>query len=105
MIVRSGRVLSIGVNRYRNNPARVSRDSVSYHAEEVALRRAGNVEGSTIYVARVTRSGLLGLAMPCARCQELLLDRGVSTAVWTDVEGIGKSKLQDLTYTMDRICL
>ena len=96
LVVKSGRVLGSGTNRYRNHPSRVDRDGVSYHAEEVALRRSGRVSGSTIYVARVTRSGTIGLALPCPRCQQDLLESGVTTAIWTEPMGWGKAKISDL---------
>jgi len=94
VIVSSGRVLSTGVNRYRNHPSKVmSLDGVSYHAEQVAIRRAGDVAGATIYVARITKSGYVGMAMPCARCQELLDNHGIHTAVWTTPTGWGKMRV------------
>jgi cytidine deaminase len=97
VIVRGGSVLSTGVNRYRNHPSKVmSLDGVSYHAEEVAIRRAGDVAGSKIYVARVTRSGYVGMAMPCERCQEMLNDYGIHTAVWTTPTGWGKMRVREM---------
>lgn len=96
-IVRGGSVVGKGFNRYRNNPAFVDHSGVSYHAEAVAVRRAGeNVAGATIYVARVTGSGNLGLAKPCERCQELLWDCGIHTVVWTSSRGVQKSRLSEL---------
>lgn len=97
VIVRGGSVLSIGTNKYRNDPALVDYEKVSYHAEEVAIRRAGNVEGATIYVARLTRSGKIGSARPCRRCQGLLLENRVSTAVWTESYGWDKQRLSRLS--------
>lgn len=96
VLVKGGRVLGTGSNRYRNNPAQVSLGGVSYHAEAVALAKSGDVEGATIYVARVTRSGLIGLAKPCDMCQELLHEHGVHTAVWTTPDGWGKERLRSL---------
>ena len=98
ILVKSGRVLSTGVNRYRNDPSMVHVGEVSYHAEEVALRRAGNANGATIYVARITRSGKIGEARPCKRCQALLLEYGVNTAVWTEPSGWGKERLSRMIY-------
>lgn len=99
VIVRGGNVLSVGVNRYRNHPSKVmSLDGVSYHAEEVAIRRAGDVAGATIYVARVTKSGHMGMAMPCERCQELLYDNGLHTAVWTTPSGWGKLRVNQMLF-------
>lgn len=96
LIVKNGRVLGYGVNRYRNNPARVELEGVSYHAEEVAIRRAGTVSGATIYVGRITKSGMIGLALPCLRCQLHLHENGISTAIWTEQQGWGKAKIADL---------
>lgn len=98
LLVKGGRVLSMGVNRYRNHPSKVGIEGVSYHAEEVALKRAGDARGATIYVARVTRSGIMGLARPCERCQELLAEHGVHTAVWTTPTGYGKSRIAQMVW-------
>jgi tRNA(Arg) A34 adenosine deaminase TadA len=98
VLVRSGRIVAIGQNKYRNNPALVEHHNVSYHAEEVAIRRAGNAEGATIYVARLTRSGKIGTAKPCKRCQQALLDNGVTTAIWTEPFGWAKQRLSRLAY-------
>lgn len=96
VLVGGGRVLSTGFNRYRNDPSQVEPGGVSYHAEQVALRKAGDAQGSTIYIARVTRSGLIGLAKPCEACQELLAEHGVNTAIWTEVDGWGRSRIREL---------
>lgn len=93
LLVRGGSVLAAGSNRYRNHPAQVALGDVSYHAEEVVLRRAGNPQGATLYVARVTRSGLLGLARPCESCSGLLAAAGVHTVVWTHAGGMEGARL------------
>lgn len=98
VLVHSGRVISIGINKYRNDPSRVGYREVSYHAEEVALRRAGSAIGSTIYVARLTRSGKIGMSRPCSRCQDLLVEHGISTVVWTEPFGWGKQRLNRLVH-------
>ena len=92
VVVRSGRVLGRGYNRYRNSPSIVGKGDISYHAEEVAIRRAGSTAGATIYVARMTRSGYTSIAKPCESCQSLLIEAGIQTAVWTDLKGIGKER-------------
>lgn len=100
VLVRGGSLISTGFNRYRNHPMHVGADGVSYHAEEVALARAGDPRGSTIYVARVTKSGILGMAKPCGMCQQLLLDNGVRTVVYTTPLGI--IKLRSI-YQLERL--
>jgi tRNA(Arg) A34 adenosine deaminase TadA len=99
-LVRGGSILSTGFNRYRNSPAQVELSGVSYHAEEAAIRKAGNVKGATLYVARITRSGALGTAKPCERCQELLWNSGVHTVVWTTPKGLMKDRLSVLATCM-----
>lgn len=96
IIVKNGRVLGYGTNRYRNHPSRVDLPGVSFHAEEVAVRRSGSPGGSTIYVGRITKSGMVGLALPCRRCQMHLLENGITAAVWTEPQGWGKAKISDL---------
>lgn len=95
VIVGGGRVLGMGFNRYRNDPSQVTLEGVSYHAEQVAIRRAGDVRGATIYVARITKSGYISMAKPCASCQELLLENGIHRAVWTEMDGWGKARLRE----------
>lgn len=92
VLVRGGAFLAGGCNRYRNDPSVVGADGVSYHAEAVAIRKAGDVQGATLYVARLTRGGALGLSMPCHRCQSLIEETGIRTVVWTTENGIVKRK-------------
>lgn len=97
VLVRGGSVISTGYNRYRNNPSQVELPDVSYHAEEVALKRAGDsAEGSTLYVARLTRSGDLALSRPCEWCQHKLSEYGVYTVSWTTEYGLIKTRLKHL---------
>ena len=94
-LVRGGSLLSIGYNRYRNDPSVVEIPGVSYHAETVAVKRAGDPRGATMYIARVTRSGELGMARPCARCQRFLLDNGIRDIVYTmSASEVGKERAQ-----------
>lgn len=103
ILMRGGSVLSTGYNRYRNSPAQVELDGVSYHAEDVAIRKAGNVKGATLYVARITRRGYLGIAKPCARCQDLLMEHDIHKVVWTTPYGLQKARAITLaTHKEDR---
>jgi tRNA(Arg) A34 adenosine deaminase TadA len=83
LAVRSGRVVAQAVNRRRNTPANVEWASCSFHAEEGLVRARSELRGTTVYVARLTPSGIPGLARPCARCHQLLTDAGVRRTVWT----------------------
>lgn len=85
VLVRGGRLLAGASNDLRN-PATtegIPFEECSTHAEMAALRRVKRAQGSTIYVARVLRTGVLGLAKPCSRCQKELVSAGVRQAIWT----------------------
>jgi len=97
VVVRGGSVLGTGFNKYRNDPSQVQYGDISYHAEEVALRRLdGSAYGATIYVARITKGGDLGTAKPCLKCQGLLVENGIHTVVWTQPNGLDKSRIKHL---------
>lgn len=89
VVVKSGRVLGTGFNKYRNNPHYVSPEHIktdcSFHAEEVAIRDAGedNVRGATIYVARVNRQGKDRDSKPCPRCSRLIERVGIKRVIFT----------------------
>lgn len=89
VLVKSSKVLSVGTNKYRNDPRFVEYDGVSWHAEEMALKgMPTDPKGSTIFVARVGRNGRLLLAKPCTRCNMALKAAGVSTVFHTSVDTV-----------------
>lgn len=83
--VQGGRIIIGAVNSLRNHPQHVEWASCSRHAE-AGLTRA-DIEGATIYVARIKSDGTPGLARPCRRCMELLTEAGARQVVWTAGEG------------------
>ena len=89
VVVKGGRVLGTGWNKNRNHPAIVSPEHVktqcSYHAEEVAIREAGenNVRGAIIYVARINRHGNDRDSKPCSKCAALIERVGIKRVVFT----------------------
>lgn len=89
VLVRGGRVMGAGYNKNRNHPDIVSPEHIktdcSYHAEEVAIREAGedNVRGAIIYVARVNKSGKDRDSKPCSRCSALIERVGIKRVVFT----------------------
>ena len=77
IVVRGGSVVGTGYNKHRNDPAYLPEDVVrehtSYHAEEIAIRQAGeNTKGATIYVARVNNNGEDRNSQPCLPCSLLI---------------------------------
>ena len=89
VVVKGGRVLGTGWNKNRNNPTIVSPEHIktdcSYHAEEVAIREAGedNVRGAIIYVARINKNGEDRDSKPCPRCNLLIKQAGIKRVIFT----------------------
>lgn len=87
VLVKGGRVLSLGVNRWRNHPSVCTKDTVrencSVHAEVDALSRVTDSRGAVLYIARVGRKGLPLLSKPCPRCYDRLEKAGVKRIVYT----------------------
>lgn len=88
VITKNGNILAIGINKARNHP-RVLGDFIktnaSFHAEMVAKSRVSdqNLQGATIYVARVMNDGQPSLSKPCPDCQRELDRVGVKRVVYT----------------------
>ena len=82
------RLVSIGWNSNKTYP-KCTGFHRWQHAEVAALIGTSkfNLVNATIYVARITRSGLVSMAMPCEDCQEFLRAVGVRRAVYTDYNG------------------
>lgn len=86
MVVRNGNVLSVGINKYRNDPHQPTDHPkcISIHAEEQALKACkGDTEGATIYVARVAKDGLPAYSRPCGRCQKAIRKAGIRHVYYT----------------------
>lgn len=87
VVVKGGRVLSVGVNSQRNDRdvySTLPDGARQVHAEYAALRAlGGDARGATVYVARVNNFGEARMSMPCSRCQTLLRLAGVKRVVYT----------------------
>lgn len=90
VVVKSGRVIGVGVNTFRNHPNTVSdpEHESSYHAEINAIRGLdeASVAGAVIYVARVNRMGHSRMSKPCNACRGALAYAGIKRVVWTEDE-------------------
>jgi deoxycytidylate deaminase len=85
VVVKSGRVLSQGVNVTKKGPDTPPfRESI--HAEVNAMRWASDLDGSTIYVARLNSSEKLALAKPCEYCINHMLHNNVKKVVFSTSE-------------------
>ena len=83
--VHGGRIVAVAVNSRRNSPAHVEWSGCSRHAE-AGLARA-DIEGATVYVARLRRDGSAGIARPCRQCMATLAVAGARQVVWTAANG------------------
>lgn len=90
IIVRSGSVLSIGINKWRNKLTPTEdifkngrRCDLSVHAEVDALSRVANPAGATLYVARVRKDGRPALSKPCMQCDEAIREAGIIKVIYT----------------------
>ena len=98
VIVKAGRVLSVGRNRDKTHPDSVGVDddgevfTRTIHAEMDAILKVKNkdhLKGATIYVARKGRNQKAGMSCPCKMCQGLISKYGFKKAVFTTEHGVG----------------
>jgi len=98
VIVKAGRVLSVGKNRDKTHPdsVGVDEDGLAFtrtiHAEMDAILKVKNKEhlkGATIYVARKGRNQKAGMSCPCQMCQDLINKYGLKKAIFTTDYGTG----------------
>ena len=98
VIVKAGRVLSIGRNRDKTHPDAIGIDDKgqvftrTIHAEMDAIAKVKNkdhLKGATIYVARKGRNKKAGMSCPCKMCQRLIAQHGMKRAVFTTEHGTG----------------
>lgn len=87
VVVRGGSVISTGVNKDRSHPRVVStehiKDHCSVHAEVDAIKKAKDVVGATIYVARVNKKGKTRDSRPCNRCYEIIQSNGIKKIIYS----------------------
>lgn len=100
VIIKGGSILGVGynsVNRYNNKWKQVWPGSM--HAEEAAILDALNKRGhdkligATIYVSRINKNGIQGLACPCEHCMDVLKAFHLREAIYTTATGIERIKL------------
>jgi deoxycytidylate deaminase len=85
VLVKSGRVISVGWNTLKNDPNNISERHMSYcsvHAEAMAIARASQTAGATIYVAR-NKKGQERFSKPCRGCERAISMAGIRRVVYT----------------------
>lgn len=75
VVVRGGRVLSIGYNKGK------------IHAEVDALKKVSDPSGTTLYVVRIGHDGKLRLSRPCNNCLNYAINCGVKRIVYSIADG------------------
>lgn len=88
VVVKSGRVVGTGFNKFKNHPSNVLPNQIkthcSRHAEQVAIRQAGNhTRGAILYVARVNNQGIDRNSKPCAICAKIIKESGIKKVIYT----------------------
>lgn len=87
VVVKSGRPVSLGVNKWRNRDMVQTAESynpnLTVHAEIDALSRVADPKGSVVYVARVDKNGGERFSRPCNNCAKALAEAGVKAIVYT----------------------
>ena len=90
VLVKSGRVLSQGVNVAKKTPdTPPHRESV--HAEVNAIRGVNSPDGGTIYVARLDAFDNMALAKPCEYCIRHMQANGIYRVVFSVSENDAQS--------------
>lgn len=88
VVVAGGRVMAAASNRYRNSASVTPHEHCTVHAEEAALRLAGeHAAGATLYVTRVNRQGEWLDSRPCVRCHQQIVAAGISRIVYMGEDG------------------
>lgn len=90
VIVKSGSLLSVGHNKWKNREVVVDsrsyderNEAITVHAEIDALSRVKNPAGATIYIANINKAGEPKMSAPCDRCFEALMDAGIKDIIYT----------------------
>lgn len=90
IIVKNGNQIGSGINALKNNPKSLEPGYkafgvVSVHAEIAAIRscKKSNLEGATIYVARMGKNGAMAMSRPCENCQKALKEAGIKKVFYT----------------------
>jgi pyrimidine deaminase RibD-like protein len=83
VVVSNGKVVAAETNRRVGNPDSEWRKA-HIHAEAAALMAAGDkAYGASVYIARVSKSGVPAESRPCKKCERLINKYKVMTVVWT----------------------
>ena len=87
ILVRGKDRLSVGYNSYVTHSAmyKINKVKPFLHSEVAAIMgvRHKDLDGATIYVARVTKGNNIGLSRPCPTCMQVMRMFGIEKIVYT----------------------
>ena len=90
VVNKKGKVVSSASNVMKSHPVQAmyakkvnKEESIYLHAEIAAMLRCYREDAHSIYVARLLRTGDLGLAKPCSICTQMILDMDISEVYYT----------------------
>jgi cytidine deaminase len=89
VLVAGNRVLSQGVNGVKSHPWMCGKSTIHAEVSCLVKRRYFDVPGQTMFVARISkRTGRVGMARPCKKCQDVLKKHGITDVYFTDDRGL-----------------
>lgn len=85
VLVKNGRVLSLGVNKWRNKGLQLDDylPVLTTHAEVDALSRVPDAAGAVLYIARAGRDGEARFSRPCKNCMAAIEAAGIKRIIYT----------------------
>ena len=87
IIIKGGSVLSVGINRNKNNPTFVGEATKNWsvHAEAAAIKACAGADlrNAIIYVARINKAHEPMMSKPCQKCEKLIREAGIRKVVYT----------------------
>lgn len=87
-LLRSNKIVSLGVNKYYEVKVKDERVKLSIHAEVDALASSKNTKGMDLLIIRVSpKKHLLGNSRPCNTCIEKLKQKGIKRVYYSNSEG------------------
>lgn len=93
VIVKGGKIVTFGFNTSRNlSVTDLPGNDYTYHAEHNAIKTASRevLQGSRLYVARLSRRGLPALSRPCDYCMNTILRAGIKEIIYSVSSPVGK---------------
>ena len=90
VVAKNTKIIGFAPNKFRNAPS-VDADHVTFHAEAAVIRELlknyPDLKGTTIYIARVGKTGNVTISRPCPDCMKTIISSGIREIVYTNEFG------------------